>query len=194
MTVGCLVCLHQCGRCPGCTCGCGCVCVRALFPDTLQLEIKQASPLTLVLSLKSLIGLQSLERGLLEHHCTPVFSAVFSPSFGSVGWQAGRKAPAHLLYRPRETQLQAKSVQNVKHRWPLTHKWVHGKRESPVSDSAESSSFFFFLHSASSSSPTPSGFSYFYYPSSHAFTSHTPLPLHLRPFLSLWSPQAPSQG
>lgn len=24
-------------------------------------------------------------------------------------------------------QLWAKSVQNVKHRWPLTQKWVHGK-------------------------------------------------------------------
>lgn len=119
------------------------VCVCALFPDILQLEIKQASPLTLVLSLKSLIGLQSLEHKLLEHHCTPVFSLLFSLLWlRRLAGGAGRKAPAHLLYRPRETQLQAKSVQNVKHRWPLTHKWVHGKGESPVSDSAEPSSLF----------------------------------------------------
>lgn len=136
MSDGSCVRVHWCsfgvGCCLGCTCGCMCS-----SPHVLPLEVKQASPLTPVLSLKSLIGPQSLEHQLFEHHCPPVFfpslGCFRSPPFGFAGWLAGRKAPAHLLYRPREEQLRAKSVQNVKHRWPLTHKWVRGKRESLLS-------------------------------------------------------------
>lgn len=115
-----------------------CVCVFVLmcvyvcrFPDVFHLEIKQASPLTPALSLKSLIGPQSL-----EHSSLSMIVLLFSSlgCFHSTLWlcrlagrQAGGKAPAHLLYWPPGTLLWAKSVQNVKHRWPLTHKWVHGK-------------------------------------------------------------------
>lgn len=106
---------------------------------------KRASPLTPAPSLRSLIGPQNTSS--FEHHCPPVFFLqpllfcfVFffgggvSLPFGFVGWLVGRKSPPHLLYRPREAQ--AKSVQNIKHRWPLTHKWVRGKRESPESPPA----------------------------------------------------------
>lgn len=80
------------------------------------------------------------------YSCFLSFSLLFSLcTLAFVGWLAGRKAPAHLLYRPRETQLRAKSVQNVKHRWPLTHKWVHGKRESLLCQILQSPLAFFYL-------------------------------------------------
>lgn len=181
----------RCGRCLGCTCGYMYVCA-CLFPDISLLEIKQASPLTPALSLRSLIGPQSLEHKFFEHHCTPVFFLSFSLHFGFVGWLAGRKAPAHLLYRPRETQLRAKSVQNVKHRWPLTHKWVHGKREGLLCQILQSPLAFFFIFYFSCSPPHLSVQLLLFFfscfpnsPSSHAFTSHTPLPFPRTPSLAL---------
>lgn len=67
-----------------------------LFPDILLLEIKQASLLTPVLSLKSLIGPQSLEHKFFEHHCTPVFFLSLCCFLSALWlrWLAGRQEGA----------------------------------------------------------------------------------------------------
>lgn len=98
------------------------------FPDVFHLEIKRVSSLTPALSLKTLIGLESLEHGSLSM-IVLLFSSLFC--FLSALWLcrlAGRqKGTGSPIVQAQGTQLWAKSVQNVKHRWPLTHKWVHGK-------------------------------------------------------------------
>lgn len=98
------------------------------FPDVFHLEIKRASSLTPALSLKTLIGLESLKHGSLSM-IVLLFSSLFC--FLSALWLcrlAGRqKGTGSPIVQAQGTQLWAKSVQNVKHRWPLTHKWVHGK-------------------------------------------------------------------
>ncbi len=114
-----------------CVCVCVCVCLSlclCLFPDVLQLEIKQASPLTPVLSLKSLIGPESLEHSSLSMIVLLFSSFCCFLSALWLCWLAGRQEGTSSPIVPAPgTQLWAKSVQNVKHRWPLTHKWVHGK-------------------------------------------------------------------
>lgn len=67
------------------------------FPDVFHLEIKQASPLTPALSLKSLIGPQSL-----EHSSLSMIVLLFSSlgCFHSTLWLcrlAGRQAGRHQL-------------------------------------------------------------------------------------------------
>lgn len=123
------------------SCTCGCLCA----PCSAVSDKPGFSPLTPALSLKSLIGPHSPpSSALFEHHGAPVFKsflpAVFSPPFGS-RWLAGRQeeeagspiVPASGVEKregkKKNLQLRAKSVRNVKHRWPLTHRWVHGKGE-----------------------------------------------------------------
>lgn len=66
-----------------------------------------------------------------------------SPPFGSAVWLAGKRQCTSSPISPAPgTELSAKSERNVKHRWPLTHKWVHGKWASPVSNSSESAADF----------------------------------------------------
>lgn len=135
---------YLCG-CRVSTCGSVHVCVCP-FPDVLHLETKQASALTPVLSLTSLIGPESLQRSSLSWIVLPSF---FFPSAALwlhrlAGRQEGSDSP---IVSVPGTQLWAKSVQNVKHRWPLTHKWVHRKQESLLCQIQQSpvASFFFLL-------------------------------------------------
>lgn len=106
------------------------VCVCALVPRRIPLRNKAGfSPLTPVLSLKSLIGPESLERSSLSV-IVLLFSSLcccFLPALW-LCWLSGRqKGTSSPIVPAPGTQLRAKSVQNVKHRWPLTLKWVHGK-------------------------------------------------------------------
>lgn len=151
------------------------------FPDVFHLEIKRASSLTPALSLKTLIGLESLEHGSLSM-IVLLFSSLFC--FLSALWLcrlAGRqKGTGSPIVQAQGTQLWAKSVQNVKHRWPLTHKWVHGKWESLLCQTLLSlpwSTRLFAFHSSGSSvSPailhTPSLLSFFFFLLFYTLLSH----------------------